>query len=331
MNFRTIVDLQQATCKITHQSKILFIGSCFSSNLGNKLEESKFNVLINPFGTIYNPISIKQSLERLKENITIDSSELFEHSGMFHHFDFHSDYSSSDKMLAEKNMNDAIKQGHLQLRNADFLFITFGTSFVFETTEDHKIVANCHKLPAKAFERKKIDLDKTTKEWIKIVKELKQFNPNLEVIFTVSPIRHISDGLHENQLSKAILLILVDDICKSCSDCDYFPAYEMLLDDLRDYRFYAEDMVHPSQITINYIWEKFKETYFNQETTNIIDQYTKLSKALNHRINNVKSYEHKMFLNQTLSKFNEFSNKYPFIDIETEKNKLKAQLALHFE
>lgn len=331
MNFRTIVDLQQATCKITHQSKILFIGSCFSSNLGHKLEESKFNVLINPFGTIYNPISIKQSVERLIENKLIDPSELFEYNGMFHHFDFHSDYSSSEKTLAEKKMNSSIQEGHLQLKNADFLFITFGTSFAFETNEEHKIVANCHKLPAKAFQRKRLDLNRTISEWIETIDRLKLFNPNLKIIFTVSPIRHISDGLHENQLSKAILLLLVDHLCKTYADCNYFPAYEILLDDLRDYRFYAEDMVHPSQVAINYIWDKFKETYIPEETTMIINQYTKLSKALNHRINNVKSYEHKMFLTQTLSKFNEFSNKYPFIDIESEKNKLKAQLALHFE
>lgn len=326
MDFRTKIDIPQSGFDISYRSRILMFGSCFIENIGRFLIDNKFNANLNPFGVLYNPQSISQALQLLINGQQLTDNDIFEYKGLYHSFFHHSSFSHSDKEKCLEQINRRLKQASDDLRQVDVLFITFGTAYVFQNKESGKVVGNCHKLPANYFNRYRLSVEDIVEDWSPLLQQLKEINPSLQVVFTVSPIRHLKDGAHDNQLSKSVLLLAIDELCKSGRSLHYFPSYEIVLDELRDYRFYNEDMVHPNSVAVKYIWERLTETYMCKETSLIIDEWRKIFSALNHRPLNVDSEEYKLFLRQTLLKLKAFDEKYPYICCEEEISDIENRI-----
>lgn len=291
MDFRTEMQVKPAGFRICHADKILLLGSCFSQNINSKLQYHGFDSR-NPFGALYSPLSILSSLELLHTKENYDISKLFYQNEAWHSYDFHSDYSDPDKAKCLEKINRCIEQGRFYLKNANLAFISLGTSFCYKLKSSGKTVANCHKSPANDFERFFLNQEDCIRTLLDIADSL----PNANIVFTVSPIRHIRDGLHANQLSKSNLLLAIDNVCSKNTRCSYFPSYEIVMDDLRDYRYYASDMVHLSDIAIDYIWEKFSDCYFSEETKNINKKVSALRMMQNHKITNPTSKASKNLL-----------------------------------
>ena len=282
MNFRTEIPVPTSDFKITHDCKIAMMGSCFAENTASKFLNSGFTIDVNPFGIAYNPLSLLQNLNRLLDKKPFASNELFKDNDIYHSFSHHSRFSGTDPDEVLTKINTRMEQSLAFLGTADFLIITFGTAFVYRLQSTGEVVSNCHKLPAKLFTYLRLTIEEIVKEWSDLIARLQTLNPSLRIIFTVSPIRHWKNGAHGNQLSKSILLLSVEELLHNHSNCFYFPAYELVLDDLRDYRFYAEDMLHPSSQAIDYVWEKFTEAWFDGETLKKAGEIEKQNRFLNH-------------------------------------------------
>jgi len=326
IRFRTEVNIPKSPNEITHEDHIVLIGSCFSDNIGVKLENSKFRVLRNPFGVLYNPLSVAGGLDILMEKKIFNDSDILRHNGMWHSFYHHSIFSHPEKSECLKKINDSIKKGHDCLKMASHVFITFGTSWVFENISSGKVVSNCHKIPSNEFRRYSPSLNRIVSEFGVIVERMKSFNPDVRIVFTVSPIRHWKDGAVENQRSKSALIMAVWELTKKYPWTEYFPSYEIMMDDLRDYRFYAEDMIHPNDMAIQYIWDKFILTYLSPERKKILDEINKLVKAANHRPFQISSTDHQKFVHRTLEKMKDIERQHPSLDFTTEKSLLNKQL-----
>lgn len=256
MKLQTIVDIKPSEWKIGYEDKILMVGSCFSDEIGEQMKQRYLDVVCNPFGTLYNPLSIAQAL-----NMN-EVPELIEHEGLWHSMAHHGSLSRADKHEAEETIRGSVEAMQKALCEANVVIVTFGTSWVYEM--NGAIVGNCHKLPESCFTRRRLSVEEIVAAWKPI---LEKYNDK-HWLFTVSPIRHIKDGLHENQLSKATLLLALEAIKNQLSAISYFPSYEIMLDELRDYRFYADDLVHPSSLAVNYIWERFVDTFCTNQTKN---------------------------------------------------------------
>ena len=303
------------------------LGSCFAENIGARLESERFNVDINPFGTLYNPSSIAEALRMLANHKEFNLCDLFEHEGAFHSFSHHSRFSSTSANDCLEKINSRIYKSSTLLKSATILVITFGTSFVYRLKGDGRIVANCHKLPERMFERERLSTDEIVTDWMRLLDELWAVNGDLKIIFTVSPIRHWRDGAHENQLSKATLLLALDELQKHYPNrIGYFPAYEIMMDELRDYRFYADDMIHPSPLAIDYIWQKFSDCFLSKETKNLLTEWSEIKKALQHKPFRPQSEAYKQFMFQTLLKMARLNDKFPYFDIRNEIEILKSKL-----
>lgn len=327
MEFRTKIDIPASETPITHRSRILMFGSCFIENMGKLLIDNKFNVNLNPFGILYNPQSISQAIRFLLTGKRFTEEDIYEYKGAFHSPWHHGAFSDTDKDRCLNKINNSLDKAENDLKNADILIITFGTSYVFRSKDTGVVVGNCHKLPANHFDRYRLDIDTITQYWNKLIKELKEVNPSLRILFTVSPIRHLKDGAHDNQLSKSTLLLAIDKLIQTNPDTSYFPSYEIVLDELRDYRFYKEDMTHPSATAIKYIWERFSETYFDEKTLKAMNEWQKIFLAIRHKPSNAQSDEYKDFLRQTLLKLEAFNKKYPYICCKEELSNLQSTLA----
>jgi hypothetical protein len=317
--FRTTFPVPFSKTKITYQTPVMFMGSCFSEYIGNKLSDCKFIVDNNPFGIMYNPMSVKTGIMRLIDSKIYTKEELFKHEGIWGSFDHHSRFSDSNQDNCLRNINSRIEESSKCLRNARFLFITFGTAYVYSHKANHKIVSNCHKFPASVFARSRLSIDEIVSEYNAVLQELHRINPALEVIFTVSPIRHWKDGAHDNQLSKSILLLAIEQICSMHKQASYFPSYELMMDDLRDYRFYDEDMLHPNKIAINYIWEHVRDCFIDKDVAGIMKEVEKVIQAARHRPFNPKSEPYQAFVQQTLDKITYLKEQYGIEFLEEEK------------
>ena len=287
MKLQTIVDIKPSEWKIGYEDKILMLGSCFSDEIGRQMEERKMQVTCNPFGTLYNPLSIANAIQT--SAVSHQPSVVF-YDGLWHSMMHHGAFSRASKEEAEKAVTDSIETMQKALAEATVVIITFGTAWVYELRGDglpvtgYGVVGNCHKMPEKWFHRRRLTVEEIVAAWQPILAQY----PDKRWIFTVSPIRHIRDGLHENQLSKATLLMAVEElIAKSqvsrAKSREYFPSYEIMLDELRDYRFYAEDLVHPSELAVKYIWERFCETFCTSQTLNAMNIAHKEWKQAHHR------------------------------------------------
>jgi len=282
MNFRTEINIPQYDCKIIHDYRIAMQGSCFAEDMASKFLNAGFTIDLTPFGIAYNPMSLSSNLKRLLENKPFRKNELIKENDIYHSFSHHSRFSGTDPNRVLSGINSRMELSSDFLKTADILIITFGTAYVYRLQSTGAVVSNCHKLPANLFTYKRLTIEEIIEEWNDLIVRLKKFNPSLRILFTVSPIRHLKDGAHENQLSKSILLLSVDELINNHSNCFYFPAYEILLDDLRDYRFYNEDMLHPSYQAIDYVWGKFSETWFDETTVKKTREFEKVNKSLKH-------------------------------------------------
>jgi len=301
MNFRTEIPVLPCDFKISHDCKIAMQGSCFAENMAAKFLNAGFSIDLNPFGIAYNPFSLSQNLNRLLDNRPYAVDELFKDNDIYHSFSHHSRFSGIDPDEVLTKINARMEQSLNFLRTAGLLVITFGTAFVYRLQSTGAVVSNCHKLPARIFSYKRLAIDEIVREWNNLIVRLQLFNSSLRILFTVSPIRHWKDGAHENQLSKSILLLSVDELLRNHSRCFYFPAYEIVLDELRDYRFYSEDMFHPSSQTIDYIWEKFTTAWFDDETLKKAHEFERIQQALNHIPLHPESEAYRKFKEKTLN------------------------------
>jgi len=308
MNFRTIISIPKKT-ELSYKQKFMLLGSCFTENIGQKLEKFHLPCLSNPFGILYNPLSIAQSIERLIENKPFEEKELFEDKGLFHSWAHHGSFSATSKEEALININTHYLEAVNQFQQTDILLITLGSSWVYEY--NGKTVANCHKIAEKEFTRRRLSVDEIVTYYTNLLVKIWAQNPNMYIIFSVSPIRYIRNGATENQTNKAILLLAVEALTQKIERISYFPAYEIVLDELRDYRFFAEDMIHPSPTAIDYIWKQFVDTYFDQETQQLLPQIEKINKALEHRPLHKNSMEYNTFITHRDNQILEFKKRYP--------------------
>ncbi len=290
MELMTHIDIPESEWKIVADAKVLLVGSCFADEIGEKMLRGGFEAMVNPFGTLYNPASIAASLlrtiserEYVKDSVELIHDEL---DGMWHSWMHHSRFSSTEQEVLIEKMNRTMHEVGTFLREADVLIVTLGTAIIYRIKETGMLVANCHKQPDSLFVRERLSAYDIADQWQMLLQLLESVNPKLKVIFTVSPIRHKRDGFHVNQISKGILLQSLDEIvnCKSSNGkCYYFPSYEIMMDELRDYRFYADDMIHPSEKAVEYIWQRFQDTYFDNKTKDAVAKATKKWTRQQHR------------------------------------------------
>jgi hypothetical protein len=318
MNFTTKIEISKNSNPIDYNSKIVSLGSCFVENMEDKFQYFKFQSATNPFGIIFNPVSIEKIIRRVVEQDFFTDKEIFFHNERWHCFEVHSDLSHSNAAELLGNLNQILSETKKQLQEATYIIITYGTSWVYRNIEKDTIVANCHKMPQKQFTKELLTVA-TVRESIENTTRLIQFiNPNCNFIFTVSPVRHLKDGFVENQVSKAHLITSVYHVLMESEICNlksviYFPSYEIMMDELRDYRFYAEDMLHPSQIAIDYIWKRFKETSISERTYATMDAVESIQKSLQHRPFNPNSESHKKFESNLQTKITTLVDQYSFM------------------
>lgn len=327
MEFQTPVQLQKPAFDFSYADRFLLLGSCFAENMGARLQENKFTVDVNPFGILYNPASVADAIRMLLRPERFTEADLFSHEGAYHSFMYHSRFSSVEAENSLAMMNNRLTESAEQLRKATRLVVTFGTSYVYRLKENGQIVANCHKLPERMFEHERLSVDTITEEWKGLLFSLWEQVPDLKVLFTVSPIRHWKDGAHGNQLSKATLLLAVDRLQSIFPGrIVYFPAYEILMDELRDYRFYAEDMLHPSTVAIDYIWQRFCESSLSVDSQLALRSWQDIRRALEHKPFQPESQAHKQFIRQTLLKMEQLRDKFPSFDLANEYTLLASKL-----
>jgi hypothetical protein len=316
MKLMTQVDIKRQTPSLTHRNSVLILGSCFSESIGAKLVAGGFRTDINPTGIVYNPLSVARTLEQIIEGKVYTPSDLFEYGGLWHSFMHHGSFSSSDQEKVLRHINARLKQAHDEFPAVDRLFITFGTAYVYRTL-DGEVVSNCHKVPESQFTRTRLEVEEILSVYRALLERCIAANPSLQIVFTVSPIRYVRDGLHESQISKGILLNAVDNLTKAFPDhVHYFPSYEILLDELRDYRFYADDLVHPSSLAVEYIWERFADTYLDSDTVALAKDCESIHKALQHRPLHDDDESYKEFLGQIKLKINRLKEKYPYLGLK---------------
>ncbi|MCG8795650.1 GSCFA domain-containing protein [Tenacibaculum finnmarkense] len=298
---------------IDYNSKLLLLGSCFSENIGDKLSYYKFQSQQNPFGILFHPKAIEKLItDAINEKIYTEK-DIFLHNESWHCFDAHSSLSSSDKKEVLENLNTSNTATFEHLKNANHLIITLGTSWIYRKISSDAIVANCHKIPQKNFLKEILTIDEIAESLEAIITLTKSVNPNISIIFTVSPVRHIKDGFIENQQSKAHLLSAIHSITDAKKNIYYFPSYEIMMDELRDYRFYAEDMIHPNNTAINYIWGKFIEVWISENTQKTMKEVDIIQKGLAHRSFNPTSEAHQKFLKNIAQKKETLQKAFPFI------------------
>ncbi len=317
--FRTVVVPDPFPRRFSYDTPALFLGSCFTASIGQWLERLKFPVEVNPSGVLYNPFSVLQTLARLLESRPYGPEDLIREGGKWLSLMHDTSFSGSDRDKVLQMINESFRKAAEQLQKLDFLFLTFGTARVYLRAEDGSVVANCHKLPAERFRRKLLSPGEIMEAWRELLSRLFRLRPQLQVFFTVSPIRHWKDGAVGNQLSKSVLHVAIHQLEEEDERVHYFPAYEIVMDELRDYRFYAADMLHLSETAIKYLRERFRETAIDPFGWKVMQEVEKLRKALEHLPRHPDSPEHKAFRETQRKKIQRLEEKYPFLDLAEER------------
>ena len=322
------VELPKGELEISHATRQMIMGSCFAENIGKRLVACKFPAMLNPFGILYNPLSIAAALRRIVagELFADDSPELAFHGERWHSMLHHGDFSRRDKGELLAAVNGSIEAARAHLSGLDLLTLTFGTAYVYRRKSDNMVVGNCHKIPGTEFTRSLLTVGEVVDATAEAFEQLLGCSKDAKMLLTVSPIRHIRDGAHGNQVSNAVLLRAVEEL-KRCfpGTVFYFPAYEIILDELRDYRFYAEDMVHPSETAAGYVWECFRNTYFGEATDSLATQIEDITRALAHRPFDAQAQAHIEFKRKLLSKIEALKEKYPLLDFSNETEQCRTQ------
>lgn len=322
-SFRTEIKLEKEKHSISLKHDILTIGSCFSDAIGSKLAGNKFTALVNPFGTTYNPVSIHKILRAALNNAHPPSHSYFENNGLYAHYDFHSEFSNPDKGVVEEKIKSALHTAHGFLKTAHWIIITYGTALVFKRNDTGDLVANCHKVPTQNFTKELLTEKKILESFEGFYQNLKAVNPSCKIMLTVSPVRHIKDSLQLNSLSKAVLRVACNMLTELHSDVVYFPAYEIMLDDLRDYRFYKSDMLHPNADAEEYIWNKFSDSMFDGRTLEFLRKWKLIHASLQHKPFHGESASHQKFLTKLLAELQELNG---MVNVDEEVAFVKAQL-----
>ena len=327
--FRTTFQIPEVEHKISLDAQLITLGSCFADVVGNQLKDNKLPIEVNPFGTLFNPLSI---FKILSPSYTQADERLYIHNPeAWVHYDFHSQFSANTKEELSESINQKLSDIHSRLtpvttaaHTSQFLILTFGTAFIYKLLNPQNYVANCHKMPNSLFEKQLLSVKDICKGFAILHKELKETNPNLRIILTVSPVRHTKDGMAENQVSKSILRAACHYLTTDYQDVEYFPSYEIMMDDLRDYRFYKPDMIHPNEVAEQYIFEKFSETYFDDDLKDFIKIWQPIRKALNHRPFNEKSASHQDFLRKLLGDLEGIGG---LVDVQSEIETVKSNFS----
>lgn len=316
MNFTTPIPIPKTNNPIDYNSKIVSLGSCFAVNMAEKFEYFKFPISTNPFGILFHPLAIEKLIYFAVSGKQFTEEDIFFLNERWHCFDTHSDLSNAVKDELIANLNAIVQLTHKQITQASHIIITYGTSWVYRNIEKNTIVANCHKVPQKLFSKEILSVETIENSIQNTLDLIQKVNPKVNFIFTVSPVRHIKDGFVENQVSKANLILAIygqlqTEHCKL--NTAYFPSYEIMMDELRDYRFYAEDMLHPSSVAINYIWERFFQTQISEEIHPVMEQVCNIQKGLQHRPFNPNSESHQQFLSKLQDKMMQIQKQFPQI------------------
>jgi lysophospholipase L1-like esterase len=319
-SFRTALKPQPAPFGIAHSAHTLLVGSCFTEHIGARLAACKFRTLTNPFGIVYNPVSIAACLKRLAENARpFGAGELFEHDGLWHSPEHHGRFSKPGMQETLDGLNAALHEAAVFLKKTDRLLLTLGTADVFESQQTGRVVANNHKLPAALFRERRLSVSETTDALAAMLQQLHDLNPGLRIVLSVSPVRHLRGGAVANQRSKATLILACEALVRQFDFAFYFPAYELLLDDLRDYRFYAADMIHPSETAVEYIWQFFSDTFFDDETKRLNMRIEKIAAAARHRPFKPDTEAHRAFARAQLEAIENLKKEWPGLDFGVEE------------
>jgi len=327
MEFKLDLDIKPSAEKLNLRDSVMLIGSCFTEHMAEKLRQYKFNVLENPHGILFNPQSISQSVTSYISKKKYQPENLFYHNELWASWEYHSRFSRPDQDEALKNMNRSQEEAHEFLRIADWIMFTLGSAFVYQL-ENGEVVANCHKVPNDKFQKRLLQVEEVLSVLDNLIHRLFLFNPKLRIIFTISPVRHLRDGFVENNRSKAVLIQAAHHLINKFSKLYYFPAYELVIDDLRDYRFYAEDMVHPNYLATDYVWEKFSESFIDEQSKEIMKEVNSLNAAKKHKPFQPNSSMHQKFLLINLRKAESLQKAFPFLDLSEEINYFSGKTAL---
>ncbi|MBC7884788.1 MAG: GSCFA domain-containing protein [Saprospiraceae bacterium] len=327
MEFRTELNIPISDFKIGYNDPILMLGSCFSQHIGERLQYYKFKCNVNPFGTIFNPVSIAKLITYVSNCTSVLPDELILSHGIYVHPDFHSVLSDENEEMALIKINSAIAETNTFMKQARFVFLTPGTSVAYKSNKTGAVVANCHKLPASNFTKINIGIQEGVNVLIQLINDIHKINPDIKIIFTVSPVRHTKEGLIQNARSKARLINMVELIQSEYNEIAYFPSFEWMMDDLRDYRYYDADLIHPNETAINYIWEKFCTHYFSDETNVLLKEIKKIKLAVGHKPFSKNSNDFKEFCTTNLNEIHSLKSRYPNLDFDHEISWLNAYIS----
>ncbi|MEE3447645.1 MAG: GSCFA domain-containing protein [Bacteroidales bacterium] len=319
MNFFTPVEIEKSSFSIDYTSKLVFIGSCFAENISKYFENAKFQCLVNPTGILYNPLSISMMIENVLSGKRYSESDFFFDGALYNSYDFHGRFSSDNLQTAVIKANNSMEKAYVFFKTADVVFITLGTAFVYFLKETSLPVANCHKQLSEKFSRRLISVSEVENALKNIVENLQNTNKNIQIVFTISPLRHFRDGAHNNNLSKSTLHLGTNFVIKNYEFVHYFPSYEIVMDELRDYRFYEKDMVHLSETSEEYIWQKIKQTYFSDKVSLQVERVEKFMKSVNHRIENPFSLASKAFFEKNIFTAKCLESEIQGLNLEKEK------------
>ncbi len=318
MQFQAHIAIKPLQPSISYHDKLLLIGSCFTEHIGNYLMDVKFNVLQNPNGILFDPMSVCSSLQSYINNKQYTAEDLVYLNEAWHSWQHHSRFSGIDKNDILNTINQSQQAAHTFLKQADWLVITLGSSFVYQLVDNLQPVANCHKAPSQTFQKHLCTIEETTKAFEVVLGQLFQFNPELKVLFTISPVRHLRDGVVDNNRSKARLIEAVHHLVNKFDKLYYFPAYELVVDVLRDYRFFDIDLAHPNYAATQFVLEHFAESCMNKDTQQLMDEIKKLVIARNHKPFNPTSNQHQQFLKNQLQKTKALKTRYSYLDLNKE-------------
>lgn len=315
MKFSTVVPVKAINKQITYDDKILSLGSCFAVNMSEKFKSFQFQSIVNPFGILFHPIAIERILEYASNGYEFTENDVFCYNEVWSSFIAHSDMNELEQDDIVTKLNVKLFDLQVALKESSVVAITFGTAWVYEHNETGVVVANCHKVPQFNFTKRLLTYQELLNSYLKIIKLVKEINPGIEIIFTISPVRHFKDGIVENQRSKSLLFTALHDAIEQVgvSSINYFPSYEIMMDELRDYRFYKADMLHPNEQAVDYIWERFVNAYIHPDMVAVMQKVQEVQKGLNHRPFNPTAEQHLVFLDTLIAKIDYLLEKYPFM------------------
>ncbi len=314
MKLQTKVSLPASEDTFDHQNTFVSLGSCFAAEIGNQLENALFDCLTNPLGNLFNPLALSEVLTRAVEDKTFEPSEFFEHQEIWRHFLVHSSLASTDKESSVQTANEALATLRQKLNGCNLLILTLGSAWVYQKKDYDGAIGHNHRLPLSDFEKRRLSPDEIAHALEAALEPILQSNASLKVCITVSPVRHSRDGLHENNLSKSSLLLAIDQLCERSQIWQYFPAFEILIDELRDYRFYAEDLVHPSALARDYIWDKFRNRYFSDDALALTEEVASIRNMLNHRAHHTDTVSYTEYKESLLKRILHLNRTLPAAD-----------------